>query len=402
MSAVESADAVRELIAARLAQRRDAYEAWFGAQSEPLARCCHAMAERFARGGRLLAIGVSPTARSDARHVAVEFVHPVIVGKRALPALGLVGDSAPLPTEVRLAAGADDIVMAFGDDPDLSVAIATARAAGAITVAFAPLHADWELVAPVGDPFIAQELVETAYHVLWELVHVFFEHRGLLQGRTERRSHDAGAASFLYPFLADQEHDLEAVLDDVAGSAVLKAREVCDLREATLQSGDGALAAAAAALRGALDAGGRLMALGNGGSATDATDVVADFAMPPAGGGWPARPALDLTADAAILTAIANDIGVEAIFARQIIAHGRAGDMLLVLSTSGSSASAVDALAQARRQGLASIALVGYDGGQIGSGALADHVIVAPSQHIPRIQEAQATVYHLLRELVEL
>ena len=199
---------------------------WFGTHSEPLARLCHAMAERFARGGRLLAIGVSPTARSDARHVAVEFVHPVIVGKRALPALGLVGESAPVTTEVRLAVGADDIVMAFGDDPELSVAIAAARDAGAITVAFAPLHADLELVAPVGDPFIAQELVETAYHVLWELVHVFFEHRGLLQGRTQARAHDAGAASFLYPFLADQEHDLDAVLADVAGSAVLKAREV--------------------------------------------------------------------------------------------------------------------------------------------------------------------------------
>jgi D-sedoheptulose 7-phosphate isomerase len=403
MSAVDSAGAVTELIATRLAQRRNVYEVWFDAQSEPLARCCHAMAERFARGGRLLAIGVSPTARSDVRHVTVEFVHPVIVGKRALPALGLVGDSAPLATEVRLAAGADDVVMAFGDDPDLSVAIAAARAAGAISVAFAPLHADWELLAPVGDPFIAQELVETAYHVLWELVHVFFEHRGLLEGRTERRSHDAGRASFLYPFLADQEHDLDAVLDDVAGSAVLKAREICELREATFRSGaDRSLAAAATALRGALDAGGRLMALGNGGSATDAMDVVADFAMPPANGAWPPRSALDLTADAAILTAIANDIGVEAIFARQIIAHGRAGDVLLVLSTSGSSASAVDALAQARRQGLYSIALVGYDGGQIGAGGLADHVIVAPSQHIPRIQEAQATVYHLLRELVEL
>ena len=403
MSVVGSAETVRELVAARLVQRRDVYEVWFGAQSEPLARCCHAMAERFARGGRLLAIGVSPTARSDVRHVAVEFVHPVIVGKRALPALGLVGDSAPLATEVRLAVGADDIVMALGDDPDLSVAIAAAHAAGAVTVAFAPLRADWELVAPAGDPFVAQELVETAYHVLWELVHVFFEHRGLLQGRTDRRTHDAGAASFLYPFLAEQEHDLDAVLADVAGSAVLKAREVCELREATLASGgDAALAAAAAMLRGALDAGGRLMALGNGGSATDATDVVADFAMPPAGGGWPARPALDLTADTAILTAIANDIGVEAIFARQIIAHGRAGDVLLVLSTSGSSASAVDALLQARRQGLHSIALVGYDGGQIGAGELADHVVVAPSQHIPRVQEAQATVYHLLRELVEL
>ncbi len=117
MRATGSAQTAPELVATRLAQRRDVYEAWFAAQSAPLAQCCHAMAERFARGGRLLAIGVSPTARSDVRHVAVEFVHPVIVGKRALPALGLVGDSAPVTTEVRLAAGADDIVMAFGDDP---------------------------------------------------------------------------------------------------------------------------------------------------------------------------------------------------------------------------------------------------------------------------------------------
>ena len=82
------------------------------------------------------------------------------------------------------------------------------------------------------------------------------------------------------------------------------------------------LAAAAAELRAGFDAGGRLLALGNGGSATDAMDVVADFRAPRGG---PPRRALDLTEDAAILTAIANDIGTEAIFARQVIAHGRAG-----------------------------------------------------------------------------
>ena len=192
------------------------------------------------------------------------------------------------------------------------------------------------------------------------------------------------------------------MLDDVAGSAVLKAREVCDLREATLQSGDGALAAAAAALRGALDAGGRLLALGNGGSATDATDLVADFAMPPAGGGWPARPALDLTADPAILTAIANDIGVEAIFARQMIAHGRAGDMLLVLSTSGSSPSVRRRAGAGPSPGLATIALVGYDGGQIGAGcARRPRDRRAFAAH-PSDPGGAGDRYHLLRELVEL
>ena len=128
-------------------------------------------------------------------------------------------------------------------------------------------------------------------------------------------------------------------------------------------------------------------------------DAVADFHAPLGGG--PPRPALDLTEDAAILTAIANDIGTEAIFARQVIAHGRRGDVLLALSTSGSSASVIAALAEARRRGVHTIAMVGYDGGRVASEGLADHVVVSRSEHIPRIQEAQATACHALRRLVE-
>jgi D-sedoheptulose 7-phosphate isomerase len=301
-------------------------------------------------------------------------------------------------------AEADDIVIAFGEPgegPELGAAIATARSRGALTIAFAQLPAEWVLEPAADDPFVRQELVETTYHILWELVHVFFEHRGLLEGRSERRSHDAGASSFLYPFLAEREHDLDAVLADVRESARMKAHEVQQLRVRTLVDGAGTLQSAAAALRSCFDAGGRLLALGNGGSATDATDVVADFIGPPAGQGWPSRAALDLTSDTAIITAIANDIGTEAIFARQIIAHGRAGDALIALSTSGNSLSVLDALSQGRRQGLVTIGLVGYDGGRIASERLADHIVITPSQHIPRIQEAQATAYHLLRELVE-
>jgi D-sedoheptulose 7-phosphate isomerase len=405
MSVVGSGEAVRELLDARLKQRRGASERFFDAEAEAIARLCHRMAERFARGGRLIAVGLSPAARSDVRHVTVEFVHPVIVGKRALPALGFVGESSRISDELALAAEADDIVIAFGeprDGPELGAAIAAARSRGALTIAFAQLPAEWVLEPPAEDPFVRQELVETTYHILWELVHVFFEHRGLLEGRSERRSHDAGASSFLYPFLAEREQDLDAVLADVRESALMKAEEVQQLRVRTLAGGAATLQSAAAALRACFDAGGRLLALGNGGSATDATDVVADFIGPPAGPGWPSRAALDLTSDTAIITAIANDIGAEAIFARQIIAHGRAGDALIALSTSGGSLSVLDALAQGRRRGLATIALVGYDGGRIAAEQLADHVVITPSQHIPRIQEAQATAYHLLRELVEL
>jgi D-sedoheptulose 7-phosphate isomerase len=387
-----------------LAERTRANAAFFAAESERLARLCHLMAERFARGGRLIALGRSPAARSDVRHVAVEFVHPVIVGKRALPALGLAGEGGPLVAQVQLAADPDDIAIGFGageDGGEAAAALAIARERGCLTLAFAPSGAEWEFEPPTADASIRQELVETLYHVLWELVHVFFDHRGLLEGRDARDVHDAGASSFLYPFLAEREHDLEAVVNDVRRSVLDKADEVEHLREQTLDENRHELVAAAAALRARFDAGGRLLALGNGGSATDAMDAVADFRYPP-DPRWAPRRAIDLTEDPAILTAIANDIGTEAIFARQVIAHGDEGDALLAISTSGNSANVIAALVEARRRGLHTVALVGYDGGRVASERLADQVVVTRSEHIPRIQEAQASAYHLLRELLEL
>jgi len=405
------------LLDAALAERLRASDAFFAAQAEPLARCCHAMAERFARGGRLVAFGASPAARSDVRHVAVEFVHPVIVGKRALPALGLAGEGGPLARQLALALEPGDVAVAFGGGADVAAGLALADARGCLTLAFdapggvpaagspaagsrAPAAA-WSFAPESADPLVRQEVCETAYHVLWELVHVFFEHRGLLAGRPERRAHDAGASSFLYPFLAEREDDLDAVLADVRASALAKAREIGALRTQTLTDNRATLLGAARALRAALDGVGRLLALGNGGSATDAMDLVADFRFPP-DPRWPPRRALDLTEDAAILTAVANDVGVEAVFARQTIAHGRPGDCLLALSTSGGSANVIAALSEARRRGLTTIALVGYDGGRVLAERLADHVVVTRSEHIPRIQEAQASACHALRALVEL
>ena len=339
-------------------------ERYFGMRAEQLARLCHAMAERFARGGRLLAIGGSAAARSDARHVAVEFVHPVIVGKRALPAVAF-----ERAADAALIAGPHDMVIAFdGELPE-----------GCLPIAIpAP---------PSDDPYIRQELAETYYHLLWELVHVFFEHRG-------RQSAGGGAASFLYPFLDEKATDIDAVLADVARSVVMKADEIGALREQTLTEGAETLHAAAEALRARLDAGGTLLALGNGGSATDAMDVVADFRA--AG-----RRALDLTEDPAIITALANDIGTDAIFSRQVIAYGGPGDALIALSTSGNSESVITALVEARKRGLMTIACVGYGGGRVAAEALADHVIVTRSEHIPRIQEAQASAYHVLCRLVD-
>jgi D-sedoheptulose 7-phosphate isomerase len=369
--------------------RRDVLAAGSASAAPELARACHAMAGRFALGGRLLAFG-SGCAAADAAHVVVEFAHPVIVGKRALPALALTAEGGPLPAQVALVAEPDDMVIAFEPgDPETVEAAAMAVERGCLAIAF----------DPPGDPFVRQELLETAYHVLWELVHVFFEHRGLLAGRRAESVHDSGASAFLYPFLGEQEHDLDAVVADVRASVLAKAAETAALREQTLCGNAAVLRAAAAELRASFESGGRLLALGNGGSATDAMDVVADFHAPLGGG--PARPAIDLTEDTGILTALANDIGPDAMFARQLIAHARAGDVLLALSTSGTSGSVIAALEEGRRRGMRTIAMVGYDGGRVAADALADHVVVSRSEHIPRIQEAQASAYHALRVLVE-
>jgi D-sedoheptulose 7-phosphate isomerase len=351
-----------------LERRTLASAGYFAAEAGRLAELCRAMAESFMAGGRLLAVGGSPQAWSDAHHVAVEFVHPVIVGKRALPALAI----APADLE-------------------------GVREPGDMTIRFEPLRlevdGEWLLEPRSDDPFVRQELGETAYHLLWELVHVFFEH---LEGSTA----GAGASSFLYPFLGQPERGgLGPVVEDVRRSVLMKADEVASLQAQTLREGREALAAAASGVFHALACGGRVLTFGNGGSATDAMDLVADLRAAPQG--WPARRAVDLCADPAILTAIANDIGPGAMFTRQLIAYGRPGDVAVALSTSGGSGNIVEALATARGRGLLTVALVGYDGGAIASERLADHVIVSRSEHVPRIQEAQASAYHVLRELLE-
>src|SRR5919201_3584406 len=151
--------------------------------------------------------------------------------------------------------------MTFGAD------VSAAAALGCLIVDFG---------TPDPDPFVAQELVETHYHVLWELVHVFLEH-------LDARRHDPGASGFLYPFLESGGADPEALLEDVRRSALAKAAEVRALREQTLGDDGVAVEAAADALRERLLAGGKVLALGNGGSATDAMDLVADLREPPAG-----------------------------------------------------------------------------------------------------------------------
>lgn len=173
--------------------------------AEEIARACHAMAARFHRGGKLLVFGNGGGA-TDAEHIAVEFVHPVIVGKIALPALSLAADPTVVTGiaeregfdevfahQVRQLADSADIVLGISSDgrsANVRRGLEEAKALGLLTVALtggdggdlaSSPAVDYRVVVPSGDPEVVKEIHVTVYHVLWELVHVFFEHPGVLE-----------------------------------------------------------------------------------------------------------------------------------------------------------------------------------------------------------------------------
>jgi D-sedoheptulose 7-phosphate isomerase len=388
-------DTLTDRIRDELLRRNDTFAAFFTAEAPRLATACHEMSRRFLAGGRLLAFGCGAAA-TDAQHISVEFVHPVIVGKRALPALDLGPEfEARLPVILR----PEDMVVGFlysapvspaGEKVAVARTLHAARERGALTFALAGEAGDYAFALPDENLFVCQEVFEVLYHMLWETVHVYFEHREL--------GHDVGASSFLYPFLGSREQCLEQVVEEVQGSMLQKVEEVNRLRAAAAETEAGAIAQIAAAIAKRVEQGGKLIAFGNGGSATDATDLAIDCVTPPPG--LAPVPAISLAAEPANITAIANDIGSEAIFARQLIAHARPADVAVGISTSGGSANILAALVEARKRGLLTVGIVGYDGGKIVSERLADYAVVVRSDYIPRIQEVQASVYHVVRGLI--
>jgi D-sedoheptulose 7-phosphate isomerase len=374
----------------QLLLRNQMLEAFFNPEARRLAEACREMSERFLRGGRLLAFGRGPFA-TDAQHVSVEFVHPVIVGKRALPALDL---SLAFEPWLKSLVQPDDIVMGFGPpegDSEVWAALDAARQQRAMTFALPGVEGSYFCNPGTQDVFIHQELLEILYHTLWETVHVFFEHREL--------GHDVGEASFLYPFLGKDKQKTFDVLEEVASSIKMKVRDDARLRARVAQEESETIANAAVAIRERIDRGGKLILFGNGGSATDANDFAIDCVMPPAG--YRAIPAVSLSMEPANISAIANDVGTELIFQRQLIAQARPNDVALGISTSGGSKNIVVALEEARKRKLLTVALLGYDGGEVLRRGLADFPLIVRSDYIPRIQEVQASIYHLLRGELE-
>jgi D-sedoheptulose 7-phosphate isomerase len=192
-------------VALEARERRSTAARLLAQDAELVARACHDMAVRFHRGGKLLVFG-NGGASADAQHIAVEFVHPVIVGKRALPAMALTNDVATVTGvanreglaevfahQLRHLADRQDIALGVSPDgrcPDVLRGLEVAHGLGLLTVGLAggdggPLAAspavDHLLLAHSGDPTVVKEVQVTTYHILWELVHVFFEQPGVLE-----------------------------------------------------------------------------------------------------------------------------------------------------------------------------------------------------------------------------
>lgn len=212
------------------------------------------------------------------------------------------------------------------------------------------------------------------------------------------KTNGATGIEALYPFLYAKEGNVDAVLNAVRKSTASKAREIVELRAAMADLLGDQFIDCAAAMARSFAGGARLLCFGNGGSATDAQAVAHSFLRPSHG-----RPlaAMSLASDVAVLTALGNDVGFDAVFARQLGALGRRGDVAMGISTSGNSINLLRAFEEANRSGMMTIGLAGDQGGRMAEAGTIDFLFVVPSSSVHRIQEVQTTIYHLLWELTQ-
>jgi D-sedoheptulose 7-phosphate isomerase len=195
---------------------------------------------------------------------------------------------------------------------------------------------------------------------------------------------------FLYPFIEGHEHDAGSLLADLAESARAKSSVGVALAAATLDRERDALERVGREMAQRFERGGTLFTFGNGGSSTDAASLAALFAHPP--DGTRSLRARDLVDDSAVLTALANDVGFDLVFARQLAAHSKPGDIAVGISTSGDSRNLLLAFAEASTRGVLTIGLAGYEGGAMAQSPDVSGCFVVGSESVHRIQETQAAL----------
>ena len=208
-----------------------------------------------------------------------------------------------------------------------------------------------------------------------------------------------GTLESLYPFLHGGKRDDEAVQAGLLESLRQKAAHSVETKRRFFEDNAEAVVAVARAIAAVYRRQGRLFTMGNGGSSCDAAHIAVEF-QHPVTAGRPALPAKNLTADVAVMTAVGNDLGFEHVYLRQIVAHGRPGDGLIGVSTSGNSANLMAAFDKAKEIGLTTIGLAGMEGGEMARSPSLDHCLVVRTDSIHRIQECHVAIYHILWDLV--
>jgi len=204
-----------------------------------------------------------------------------------------------------------------------------------------------------------------------------------------------------YPFLHEDRKAPKELLAGLRFSLLEKARDSAQTKIAFFEENQQLILQASLTLARAFQQGQKLLVCGNGGSATDAQHVAVEF-MHPITVGRRALPCICLTNDMAMVTAVANDIGFDDIFVRQIIALGQPGDVLLAISTSGNSPNLIRAFETARRMQIVTLAFSGDDGGKLAGSSerLVDFCFTVPTSSVHRIQETHVALYHILWDLV--
>lgn len=337
--------------------------------------------------GRALMVR-APGCEDHAHHVAVEFVHPVVAGARSLPAVAAVEGSS--------AAGSGPFAPnsnPFGTDAVEGSPAASPRPFAASPDPFyagtggrwchlligAPDGGHFDLVIPTDGGDAA---TMTGYHLLWELVQVALEHPGLVGGSDASGGDSTG---FLYPFLDAAESDEASLREALEASAAAKRAASERLAAEAVAANRPALEAAAALVGEAVAAGRRVLVMGNGGSAADAARLARLLRARGAD-------AASLAGDYAVVSALANDLGAEAVFARQLDALGGPGDILIGCSTSGASPNLLTAFDRAAAMGMRTVGISGYGGGAFAGRAGVEVALSVASDSVHRIQEAEAAL----------
>ena len=203
----------------------------------------------------------------------------------------------------------------------------------------------------------------------------------------------------LYPFLYGDKKDPVQENITLLESVKQKSEHSLSVKQIFFANNAQAIVNAAKAIAHVYINKGRMLTMGNGGSSCDASHFAVEF-QHPVTAGRPALPAINLVMDTAMISAVANDVGIKHIFVRQLEAHGQSTDGLFGFSTSGNAENLLAAYAKAKQMGITTFALVGGNGGEIKTSGLIDHCLLVETDSIHRVQEVHVASYHILWDLV--